>query len=188
MTHSTMFQSKILKTKKRLSEEPWSNITFGLCLFIILFSSLFCLRWFGSHGNFGIVPAEIPVVQIPLEDKSFHRYQEQPRHLIGTSDVAIFITGSELYFGDLDAFTTGFSESNNKFKLSHVDGEPQVGDLLALITKWSENRMQRFHIKLNPTVVLVPSDQIPMSIVIQVMAKLEQSEIFESVVLGGGLI
>lgn len=188
MKHLTMFQSKILKTKKRLSDDRWPMVAIGLAVMGLFGVMTFCLRAVTISGVYGAVPAEMPVMSASIADPAFHTYKEQPQQQLRRSTPAVLLTTEAFYFGDLGAFTVNFSDVRDKFIIRHIDGEPQLLTLIDTLDKWAAQAEVNTKQPLEDILVFVPSGDIPMPIVIQVLAGLRQSPRFKRVVLGGGLM
>ncbi len=65
------------------------------------------------------------------------------------------------------------------------DGEPQLAGLVDTMSKWVEERAKSANVPIDKVLVLIPAGDIPMPIVIQVIAGLRKSPHFERVILGG---
>ena len=76
--------------------------------------------------------------------------------------------------------------NDNKFVVPHVDNIPRTGDLIVDLEKWQKNRTEKANIPRDKILVFVPSGDIPMPIVIQVLAQLKEHGNFARVILGGG--
>lgn len=187
MRRSTMFQSKISKTKKRLSDERWTYAVPVVCFFGLFAVLGFCLRAATIQGVYGVIPAEMPVVAASVDDPGFHNYREQPRQGLGKTTPAVVLTTEAFFFGDLASFTTNFSDVHDKYVLRHVDGEPQLFRLIEQMEAWLQQEAAKTGLPQNDVLVLVPTGDIPMPIVIQVMAGLRKSHHFQRIVLGSGL-
>jgi hypothetical protein len=154
-------------------------------LFVVM---TFSLRAVTLPGAYGSIAAEIPVMPASIKDQAFHTYREEPRRELHRSTPAVLLTTEAFYFGDLEAFTSNFSDVRNKFILRHIDGEPQLLTLIETMDKWAATVATGKNQALEDVLVFVPSGDIPMPIVIQVLAGLQQSPRFKRVILGGGLI
>lgn len=189
MTHSTMLQSKISKMKKRLSSNHWQLSLLITAIFGFFGIVIFSLRFISIPINYGIVRAELPVSLIPFSDPAFHEFAESYSTTIEKTTPAIVISAQSLYFGDLQAFSEDFLDSRNKFSIPHVDGEPQFKTLLDTMQLWIAKKESdpKNKYKNDGVVVLIPSSEIPASIVIQIIMRLRTSELFNRVILSGGL-
>lgn len=159
---------------------------------VIGFIGLFAILTFGMRATalsavYGIVPAEFPVVSMPPDDPGFHSFKETPIAEVTKFTPAIVLTADAFFFGDLTAFTTNFSDTRDKFLIRHVDGEPQLQLLVDTMSAWVEDRVKAENVPINKVLVFVPTGDIPMPIVIQVMAGLRKSPHFERVILGSGI-
>ena len=139
-------------------------------------------------GAYGVVPLELPVVPAPVDDPGYYGFKEEPEETLTRATPAVVLTSKAFYFGDLQSFTTDFKNREDKYEIPHVDGEPQLPQLLTALDKWAVNRAQSRNIPLDKVLVFVPAGDIPMPIVIQVVAGLRRSPLFKRVVLGSGLL
>lgn len=188
MVASTTYRSKISKTKKRLSDDRWAVIAVTLASMGLIAILTFGLRAASLSSVYGVVPAELPVVPLAIDDPAFHNFKETPRHEIGRFTPAVVLTTEAFYFGDLSSFSTTFGNSHDKYALAHVDGEPQLATLVDTMDRWVQERVKGANVPINSELVLIPSGDIPMPIVIQVIAGLRRSPHFSRVILGGGII
>jgi hypothetical protein len=136
----------------------------------------------------GIVEADIPILSVPIKDPGFHRFRETSRSKLLKTTTAIVLTVDAFYFGDLTAFSEKFASTDNKFFVEHVDGRPQLPELIAALAKWSAQKSADENIRIGNYAVFLPSAQIPMPIVIQVIDGLKISNLYDRVILGGGMI
>jgi hypothetical protein len=148
----------------------------------------FAVRSVSMPAQYGVVAAEMPVVAATVADPGFHRFRETAHQSLTKHTPAVVLTTEAFYFGDLAAFTTNFEDVRDKFIIRHVEGEPQLTTLVETMDRWLTNRAQRQQVPLDKLLVFVPTGDIPMPIVMQVLAGLKQSAHFERVVLGGGLM
>lgn len=182
------FQSKISRTKKRLSDDRWAVIAVVVS-FLGLFAILtFALRATLMPGVYGVIPVEMPVVSTVVDDPAFHRYKETPRDEVRRTTPAVVLTTDAFYFGDLQAFTTNFTDARDKYIIRHVDGEPQLQGLIETMNGWVTDRAKGENVPIDKVLVFIPAGDIPMPIVIQVIAGLKKSPNFERVVIGSGLM
>lgn len=154
-------------------------------LFVIL---TYGLRAVTLVGVYAVVPAEMPVVQAAVDDPSFHRFREETRDSLTPRTPAVVLTTEAFYFGDLDSFTVNFADNRNKFILPHVDGEPQLAGLVETMSGWVADRSANDNVAIDKVLVFIPEGEIPMPIVIQVIAGLRRSPYFDRVILAGGLM
>lgn len=182
------FQSKILKTKKRLSDDRYAVIAVVVSFLGLFAIMTFALRATLMPGVYGVVPVEMPVVSTVVDDPGYHRFKEEPRDELRRTTPAVVLTTEAFYFGDLAAFTTNFADVRDKYMIRHIDGEPQLQSLLETMNRWVTDRASKANIPIDKVLVFVPSGDIPMPIVIQVIAGLKQSPYFTRVVIGSGLM
>jgi hypothetical protein len=182
------FRSKISRTKKKSSDERWTVAALAVAFFSLFIILAFGFRAVTVEATYGVIPAEIPVVPSGVEDPAFHRFEETPVAMLSKFTPAVVLTAEAFYFGDLEAFTTNFADARDKYVVRHVDGEPQLYSLLETMQKWIEYRAKNSNVPKQKAMVLVPSGDIPVPIVVQVIAGLRKSPYFERVVLGSGLM
>ena len=180
---SMMLQSKILKTKKRLFDNPWNTpclIISCMGLFTIL---SFAMRATSVTWNFGLVKSYLPIIEQPFNDLSAQVYKYPQQESLTAQTLAILINDNASYFGELTAFTTEYHDVRNKFIIPHYQGAPQIHNLIDNIEKW-----QKDSAKFDQTVLLFVAPDWPMAIVIQIIHYLNESNLFDQVILGGGYI
>lgn len=190
MTVSTTLQWKILKTKKRLSKGEWylpSIVLISTGLFVIL---SFMLRSVSLSAKYGIVRSEIPVLPVTLEHPSSDTtFLPKSQAKISQDTTVIILDVERFIFGDLKAFSSELSSSNNKFAVSHDHGSPDMPALVKNITKWLQTNQSNTPLKnKNQVAILIPTAEVPGYVVIQVLSSLQRSKIFKKVILGGGVI
>lgn len=157
--------------------------------FFILFTILtFALRLVMIPGSYGQIPLEIPVVSAPVQDPGFHTFQESPREGIRNTTPTVVLTADAFFFGDVAAFSLNLADSRNKFVVRHVDGAPQVPLLVQTMHDWLKARAFSANVPLTKSLILIPAGNIPIPIVIQVVAQLRESPLFQHVILSNGLI
>lgn len=181
MTALTILQSKILRTKKRLSSNVWYLPIIVLALMLLMTFLSTALRGISAPGSFGIVEAEFPVVS---DDASVDPSATwaQPRASIDNSAALVILTRDRFYFGQLSSFGKDLSAVHNKFQIPHIDGAPDLPRLVLDLSKWQTDA------KTSRSLIFVPTEDIPMPIVIQCFAALKKSGLFDQVILGGGLL
>ena len=181
MTALTILQSKISRTKKRLSSTVWYLPIIVLALILLMTFLSTALRGIATPGSFGIVEAEFPVI---AEDRLVTAAETwaQPRETIDNHAALVILTRDRFYFGQLSSFGKDLSAVHNKFQIPHVDGAPDLPRLALNLGKWqTEAHTSR-------SLIFVPTEDIPMPIVIQCFAALKKSGLFDQVILGGGLL
>ncbi|NRA65721.1 MAG: hypothetical protein HRU19_14625 [Pseudobacteriovorax sp.] len=136
-------------------------------------------------GKYGIVTSEIPLVSVPF-DQSSEVGNTINTLTVETTTPVIVLTKNRFIFGDLDAFTTNIDSLRNKFSVSHVDGAPDLLNLIKDIEKWLFGRASRSNISSQGLGILIPQGEIPTPIVIQTIQSLKASKHFEKIVLGSG--
>ena len=189
MSLSMTFQSKISRTRKRLSDGGRSGPIAGVLGLLGLLAILtFAIRAIALSNIYGVIDAEMPVVAAPIEDPAFHRFREEAPRALTRFTPAVVLTTEAFFFGDLGAFSTNFGDVRDKFIVRHIDGEPQLQALVETMTKWVTERAATDNVPIDKLLVFIPSGDIPMPIVIQVLAGLKKSPLFERVMLGSGIL
>ena len=183
-----MLQSRISKTKKRLSDTSWQIPLIVLPLLGLLAILTFVMRAATLPGEYGIIRAEIPVMSVPPLDPSFHNFAEAPSEGLSADTPLVVLTEEAFFFGDLAAFTRDLGGVRNKFQIRHVDGEPQLAELIRVMNEWHAKRTRASGATDDNLLVLLPTPDIPLPIVIQVLAGFKRSSQFARVVLAGGLL
>lgn len=181
MTALTILQSKILRTKKRLSNNVWYLPIIVLALMLLMTFLSTALHGISMPGSFGIIEAEFPVV---TEDKAVNPEEiwAQPRSTIDNNAGLVILARDRFYFGQLSSFGKDLSAVHNKFQIPHIDGAPDLPRLVLDLSKW------QIEVKASRSLIFVPTEDIPMPIVIQCFAALKKSGLFDQVILGGGLL
>ncbi|MBC7661740.1 MAG: hypothetical protein H7249_18760 [Chitinophagaceae bacterium] len=167
--------------KKRLSSNVWYLPIIVLALMLLMTFLSTALRGISTPGSFGIVEAEFPVI---TEDRvvSAAETWAQPRETINNNAALVILSRDRFYFGQLGAFGKELSAVHNKFQIPHVDGAPDLPRLALDLAKWqAEAHASR-------SLIFVPTEDIPMPIVIQCFAALKKMGLFDQVILGGGLL
>jgi len=141
-----------------------------------------------TSSVYGAIEVEFPVLNSPVRDQSFHRFSEKPAKRISAYTTMIVLTTESFYFGDVRGFSTDYHDVRKRFEIPHIDGEPQLGTTIEWIKKWQKERQDKLAIRPDQIAVLVPSNQIPMAIVMQVIEQLKQERLFERVILGGSVL
>jgi hypothetical protein len=174
--------------KKKSSEQDWPtaiSIVGLLGLFAIL---TFAFRAVTMPGNYSVVSGEIPLVPAVVDDPAFHNFEENTQHSVREQTMAVMLTTKGFYFGDLSAFSRSMEKKGGRYVVPHVDNTPRTGDLIEEMAAWRKRRQQTENVPDEHILVFVPSGDIPMPIVIQVMAQLREHGNFERIILGGGFV
>lgn len=132
-------------------------------------------------GSFGIITAEFPVI---AEERSVMPDETWavPRASFDNNAAIVILTTEKFYFGQLSSFGKELSSVNNKFQISHVEGAPDLPRLVNDLKKWQAN------VKASRSLVFVPTEEIPMPIVIQCFQALKTAGLFDHVIMGGGVL
>jgi len=174
------------RTKKKSSDLEWPVViaTVGILGLSVILG--FGFRVVTMQSRYAVVSAEIPVVQAAVRDLGFHNFEETNYDSLKDNTTAVLMTLSSFYFGDLAAFSKSIERNDNKFVVPHIDDIPRTGDLIEDLEKWQNNRTTKANIPRDNILVFVPSGDIPMPIVIQVLSQLKEHGNFARVILGGG--
>lgn len=174
------------RTKKKSSDLEWPIViaTIGILGLSVILG--FGFRAVTMQSRYGVVSAEIPVVQAAVKDLGFHNFEETTYDSLKDNTTAVLMTLKGFYFGDLASFSSAIERNDNKFVVPHVDNIPRTGDLIVDLEKWQKNRTAKANIPRDNVLVFVPSGDIPMPIVIQVLAQLKEHGNYARVILGGG--
>lgn len=177
---SMMLQSKILKTKKRLSDPKWYLPSIVITLMGLFGTLSFCMRAVSVGWNHGLVSAYLPVLQTQVEDQSISTKSFEN---LSSESIAIVINEFAMYFGSIDSFTINYVDIRNKFMVPHYEGAPQIQTLLKEIDAWKKTKPH-----LNSSVVVAVEPDFPIAILIQIIAHLNRSQMFSKVVIAGGML
>jgi hypothetical protein len=187
---STTLQLTTSKMRKRLSKDDWTLPIVCLSLMIPLITSLYSLRATSIAWNYGVVTAKIPQlityekIDIPVSlNLASQNIAQSSKLQIGDKTVTIILNSDALYFGPLEAFSSKMSDVRNKFKLTHRDGSPQMGQMFKDLKQWSILN----NVTLSNVAVLVPFPSAPMALITEMIGVLKSSGQFSEVVLGSGL-
>ncbi|MBM4250978.1 MAG: hypothetical protein FJ146_03330 [Deltaproteobacteria bacterium] len=173
--------------KRRSSDEQWLFRALGISFFALFVIITASLRVVTLSARYGIIPLEIPVVQSYVPDPRFHKFDAFNRDNITNNTAALILTSEAFYFGDLSSFSVDFTSSQNKYSLPHKDGLPQIQKLVKEMSLWVSRRSKNSNIPLSPVLVMIPSGDIPMPILIEVVAVLRSSSLFGRVILSSGM-
>ena len=133
MTRLTTLQLMILKTKKRLSNDPWSVAIWLIAMMGLLGIMAFTLRATSISWNFGIVEGIIPVTisstippkkGVSLEKNLGRKFLKEQS--INDQTIVVVLTRKAFYFGPVDSFTKNYSNIRNKYFVNHLNGAPQL--------------------------------------------------------------
>lgn len=188
MQTSMTLRFRIFGTKKRLSSDKF-YFTLNIIALIGFFGVLIgMVRFLTLASQFGAIETEFPILSSPVHDVSYHRFSERPAKRITEYTTMIVLTPEAFFFGDVRGFSTDLPDARKRFEIPHVDGEPQLGSTIQWIRKWQKERSDKLGIRADNLAILVPSNQIPMAIVIQVLEQLKRERLFDRVILGAGIL
>lgn len=183
-----MLQLKISRTKKRLSNNVWYFPVKVLAAVGLMFYLSSVLRAISIAGRYGLIEAEIPVVQVPLLDKGFKNFTEKSSEILSADTPLVLLTKDAFFFGTVGSFAQDITNVRNKFYIPHADGAPQLNRLARELERWMLERAEETGKPMPQTVIFLPTEEIPMPIVIQCVSGLTRSKLFKKVVIGGGLV
>ena len=139
-----------------------------------------CLTW-----NFQIISARIPVMHQPLEDPSVQgNLRKMQATKISKTTPMIILGYKSMLLGDLQAFTEGHRHIRNKIEIPHAKGSPQIGRLIQELEKWRSQRSIRFKRPPSDIAVLLPGEQSPVAVIMQIISYLKTSGLYKEIVLG----
>lgn len=187
MIASTMLPLKILRTKKRLSNVVWYLPIIVLACMSLMILLSFMLRAISIAGIYGLVPLEMPVLSQPLDDPTYSRFREEARQQLEVQTPLIVLTPESFYFGELQAFTKDIANTRDKFIVHHNDGSPDLNKLLDDMEKWFLKQKSNNQNMSHGITILLPTGEIPAPILIQVIAGIQKSPLFDRIILAGGL-
>jgi len=187
MIASTTLPLKILRTKKRLSNVIWYLPIMVLACMGLMVQLSFMLRAISAAGIYGIVPVEMPVLSLPIDDPTYATFREQPNGSINATTPMVVLTPEGFFFGEVAAFTQNFADVRNKFLVRHNDGAPDISKLLHDMEKWLFMRENNQKTSPSGILILLPLSEIPSPIVIQTLAGIRRSPLFPRIILAGGL-
>jgi hypothetical protein len=180
MIVSTTLQSKISKTKKRLSNDSWSLRVAATIAIAISVIGLYCFRATCLGSKYGVVRAEFPVLATGEAEAAENFDAEITEHT-----PTIVMTGESFFIGSMRAFSREFLESDNKIRVPHDHGAPQMTALTSAIEHW---RFKEGDGSKSDLALLIPEANVPLPIVIQVMDLLKKNGSAKRIVLGVGLM
>jgi hypothetical protein len=183
-----MLQLKISRTKKRLSNNVWYIPISVLAALGLMFYLSSVLRAISMAGSYGLVEAEIPIVQVPIQDTGLKNFTENGHETLSADTPLILLTRDAFYFGAVAAFAQDLTDVRNKFYIPHAEGAPQLHRLTQDMERWMQEKSEETGKQRSRTVLFLPTEEIPMPIVIQCISGLRSSRLFDKVVVGGGLI
>lgn len=188
MRLQSSLQTKISKTKKRLSEsgDLQGVAVLAIASLMLSFSGLMAVVM--APGSFAVVKTEFPLVPVTLEDSGLHRFSERPQRFIKATTPAVVLTMDAMFLGDLESFSEKYPDAREKIRVGHKDAAPQVGKFLAAMKKWVSAKSGNKSWRNEGVIVFAPANNIPASIVIEVMDALQSDGTFERVILASGLI
>ncbi|NRA44683.1 MAG: hypothetical protein HRU09_06985 [Oligoflexales bacterium] len=141
------------------------------------------MRSVSLSWQFGMIRSVIPIMHAPLEGSVIDSLKPDISQTIAKTTPVIILANDAFYVGDLNAFTKGFGEIRNKLRVPHLAGSPQVGELITVLKKWNRSRKVQFKIEPSKFAVLLPGEQWPVAVIIQIMHYLKSQMIYKHVIL-----
>lgn len=186
MKFSTTLLSTISKTKKRLSDGQWYvpiNVLLVLGLATIL---SYGMRTISLTWEFGVIRSSIPVMSEVIDHKNQNRESKNDSNIasIKSTTPLIVLADDAFFIGDVEAFTTSFVKIRNKIRIPHLEGSPQLGDLVDVL----KSRQEKLNLKEEEIALLLPGEQWPMAVVLQVMQLLKSKGTYKHVILASELM
>lgn len=181
-----MFPLKTLKTKKKSYEITWEWYLLSSAIFSLFSILTFSIRAILIPSSYGGVTLEIPTINININDNRLHNFSEKSINFLNPTTPTIILTSSGFYFGALSSFSRDFA-TQKRFLVKHHDGHPMLGNLLHQLEKWIKHRSEHENIPNEKILLLIPSAEIPIPIITQVIDEIKNSHIIARVVLGGGI-
>jgi hypothetical protein len=141
-------------------------------------------------SSYGVIEFKIPVAgkQPLLPNTGLQRVSERHEASLSRFTNVIFISPTEMIFGNLESFTSGFDDVRNKFSVPHIDGSPQVDVLLTQMEAWRDDQRRRYSATVDGIVVLLPAFEVPTAILMHVTKLLKESKQYDDVILAGGAL
>src|SRR5262249_13807489 len=130
------------------------------------------LRAISIAGRYGLIEAEIPVVQVPLQDTGFKHFAEKASETLSADTPLILLTREALFFGSVGGFAQDLTNVRNKFYIPHAEGAPQLNRLAKEMERWMQEKAEETGKEKPHTVIFLPTEEIPMPIVIQCISGL----------------
>ena len=140
------------------------------------------MRTISLSWQFGMIRSVIPIMHAPLESPALTSDNPATDSIKKTTPV-IILANDAFYVGDLNSFTQGYNEIRNKLRVPHQAGSPQVGELITLLKKWNRSRKNQFKIEPSEFAVLLPGEQWPVAVIIQIMHYLKSQMIYKHIIL-----
>lgn len=137
--------------------------------------------------DFGLIRARIPVMHRPLPDPATKELEFKNEGELSRHTPVIVLTNQSMFIGDLEGFTQSYTQVRNKIEIPHLSGSPQVGELLKSLKQWTRERELRFKIFPSPFAVLIPGEQWPVAVIMQIIRHLKESGLYQHIILGADI-
>ena len=179
--------------KKRLSKDSFSGPVLILAVFGLLLILTYAVRTVAMPREHGLVQLSMPVVPAGLSEGLGQLRSAGQKVELGKATPMVVLTTDALFFGDLHSFTEDFADPRKKYKIAHSNGAPQLGVLTDQMQRWSAKRAKKVKSaavsgskkvvgntsnkspQKKQLIIFLPAPEVPMPIVIQIVAALEAS-------------
>ncbi|MDD9950327.1 MAG: hypothetical protein OXT67_02055 [Zetaproteobacteria bacterium] len=181
--------SMILKTKKRLYEDSFSTSVYLLGFLGLGHVLTASIRTMSLTWSYGVVATTVPVMDVSDHlGKDYATYEDKDSVYTIRAQTPMLILGDDaLYFGSTKAFTENFFQIHDKVRIPHIDGSPQVTTLIKQLYAWQRERKLLQGIEKHPVALLLPGEQWPMAVIIQIMSAIKQTNTYQEVILASML-
>ena len=141
------------------------------------------MRTVSLSWEFGMIRSVIPILRSPPQDIDAEDHNTDISKSIQKTTPLIILANDAFYLGDMNSFTKGFIEIRNKIRIPHHAGSPQVGELISILKKWNRSRNTQFKIEPSEFAVLLPGEQWPVAVIIQIMHYLKSKTTYKHIIL-----
>lgn len=174
-------QLMISKTKKRLSSLSFVYITFFTLMFLLTLLGVHFAFFLSNQNETNLVEGTIPIIENTAVSRQLPESISDLQSISKKTPVVILSRDSFIH-GNLSAFSAGYLLSKNKYIIEHKDNQPQFALLVEELTLRYKNAEKISHL------VFVPTGEIPMPIVVQIMEGLRKHSQFKKIILATGVI
>lgn len=134
--------------------------------------------------DFGMVDLSIPVAYIPVDDPILNQYKDKPTDIVSATTPVLYLGLEAMFFGDSRSFSAEYFQLRNKYRINHENGHPQLGKLIQNLKLWRKRRKISYHIEPSSTLIVIPTPEWPIAILIQIVNEIKQQNLFKNVILG----
>ena len=172
-------QWKILRTKKRLSRLSWEPVVLFFVLLGLGTVLGYVVRTVSLPFAYGMIPVTIPSLTVPMDE--FEDIDIGGIQLAESETPVVVLSNEALFLGPLGKFSE-LRRLSGKSMIPHNMGSPRLDILFS-----EYQRMQEKKEVSGKVVILVPSPDAPVPILIQMVEGLRSFGEGIHVVIGGGL-